>query len=494
MNENKNSGDSLRQDSAVDWLRLCTLLLAAVSFWATAQGMSSYVFSEGWQAYAASLAVQGILVGLNFYLPSFWRRISSGPKIWLGALTVVVLLCSSWFSFIYIVERVYKDSWGMDSRLLVQSEYRRQLFRASDYADAYEEYLNGQLSEQVLGLSDRAKKLGTDKFNPTVGINWEEERRRYTGDDFAAKSEMTAVIDAVERATQTETNDNIRTEAMNAVVTLRANITDRLEQMSQQLGYAQDRLDGAKVDLETARSTYSITSSTEGAESTRSTALSILTTAQERVDRLQREVAERESVIADYRTALQRIQFYESSLGIISEGTSYAVSTYLRDIQRELFQSSPDLALLESRASSVLALLQDAMEIAENEDEYQQFFSAMNRFAANLRDAHLIGEIKSKLNAMQEELSDTLWMEVNLQGNAMEEAVAVDTTAPGADNAETGENEAVSGNAETGEDEMTSVADNAETGENEMASGVDRKPWIARDLGKHCSGGKDWTG
>ena len=101
MNEKRNSGALFRQDSAVDWLRLCTLLLAAVSFWATAQGMSSYVFSEGWQAYAASLAVQGILVGLNFYLPSFWRRISSGPKIWLGALTVVVLLCSSWFSFIF---------------------------------------------------------------------------------------------------------------------------------------------------------------------------------------------------------------------------------------------------------------------------------------------------------------------------------------------------------------------------------------------------------
>ena len=55
-------------------LRICTVLLAAVSFWSTAQGMREYTFSEGWQAYAASLGIQGLLLGLNFSLPHFLKQ------------------------------------------------------------------------------------------------------------------------------------------------------------------------------------------------------------------------------------------------------------------------------------------------------------------------------------------------------------------------------------------------------------------------------------
>ena len=51
-------------------LRLATVLLAIVSWWSTAQGMRDYVFSQAWQANLASFAIQSILLGLNFYLPT----------------------------------------------------------------------------------------------------------------------------------------------------------------------------------------------------------------------------------------------------------------------------------------------------------------------------------------------------------------------------------------------------------------------------------------
>ena len=78
-------------------LRIATVLLAIVSWWATAQGMVDYVFQERWQANLASLAVQGILLGLNFYLPTFWNYLKSGlSKGIIAVLTAVVLFCSSW--------------------------------------------------------------------------------------------------------------------------------------------------------------------------------------------------------------------------------------------------------------------------------------------------------------------------------------------------------------------------------------------------------------
>ena len=84
-------------------MRIATVMLAIVSWWATAQGMSDYVFSEKWQANLASLAVQSILLGLNFYLPGFWSNLKGwAGKLSLGGLSAVVLFCSSWFSYVFI--------------------------------------------------------------------------------------------------------------------------------------------------------------------------------------------------------------------------------------------------------------------------------------------------------------------------------------------------------------------------------------------------------
>lgn len=90
-------------------LRLATVLLAIVSWWSTAQGMRDYVFSQAWQANLASFAIQSILLGLNFYLPTFWRWIHSlRGKICVLALSGVVLFCSSWFSYVLSLARSMK--------------------------------------------------------------------------------------------------------------------------------------------------------------------------------------------------------------------------------------------------------------------------------------------------------------------------------------------------------------------------------------------------
>lgn len=99
------------QEMILTLLRLATVLLAIVSWWSTAQGMRDYVFSQAWQANLASFAIQSILLGLNFYLPTFWRWIHSlRGKICVLALSGVVLFCSSWFSYVFIVGTVYEKA------------------------------------------------------------------------------------------------------------------------------------------------------------------------------------------------------------------------------------------------------------------------------------------------------------------------------------------------------------------------------------------------
>ena len=111
--------------------------------------MRDYAFSQAWQANLASFAIQSILLGLNFYLPTFWRWIHSlRGKICVLALSGVVLFCSSWFSYVFIVGTVYEKSWQTESRLLVQSVYRNDVYKADEFvqisSDALRETLGGE--------------------------------------------------------------------------------------------------------------------------------------------------------------------------------------------------------------------------------------------------------------------------------------------------------------------------------------------------------------
>lgn len=130
------------KSSVLTLLRICTFLLAAVSFWSTSQGMKEYTFPDDWQAYAASLGIQGLLLGLNFSFFKFWDKCSTGfYKAVLLIFTAVVLFCSSWFSYLYIAEQAYDQSWDTESMLLAQDTYRTELFAADTYLEQYGEQM-----------------------------------------------------------------------------------------------------------------------------------------------------------------------------------------------------------------------------------------------------------------------------------------------------------------------------------------------------------------
>ena len=132
-------------------LRICTFLLASVSFWATAQGMKEYTFPDDWQAYAASLGIQGLLLGLNFSFFQFWDKCPTKfHKVALLVFTCIVLFCSSWFSYLYIAQQAYGQSWDTESRLLAQDTYRSELFATDTYLEQYGEEVEQSLTDYML--------------------------------------------------------------------------------------------------------------------------------------------------------------------------------------------------------------------------------------------------------------------------------------------------------------------------------------------------------
>ncbi len=402
MKQGKVIGNSIK--GAVSLLRICTVLLAVVSFWATARGMVSYVFHEEWQAYAASLAIQGILLGLNFYFPTFWNRIKSKfTKAGLLILTAIVVFCSSWFSFIFIVEQVYGQSWEIESRLLIQSVYRRQLYQAEDYANKYKGILVDDLNQQIIDLYSQAKSLSVGEMNPIDDINWDEERMVYITDDFAARNEMKAIIDAMESASRENAKPNERERAIEIVIEMRVGIENTSGQLQGQIERTNSYLDAANSTLQESQRSLNAASP----ETDRTSLITTVEINQKNLERLQSELQELQGHLSDYQEAMVRVQLYEISLGLISEGSADLISASLRNIQQELFHDSPDLDSLETQAANIFQLLQSSVDVSANEGkEYLTLLNEMNQFINDLKDYKVISSTVEKFDDLIEKLGN----------------------------------------------------------------------------------------
>lgn len=399
-------GSTIRNSikGAVSLLRICTVLLAVVSFWATAQGMANYVFHEKWQAYAASLAVQGILLGLNFYFPTFWNKIESKiTKAGLLILTAIVVFCSSWFSFIFIVEQVYGQSWEVESRLLIQSVYRRQLYQAESYAGKYKEILAENLNQQIIDLYSQAKNLSAGEMNPVDDMEWDEERVVYTSADFAARNEMKAIIDAMESASRENASPNERERAIEIVLEMRTGIENTSEQLQEQIERANSYLDMANSTLQESQRNLNAASP----ETDRTSLITSVELAQQNLANRQIEVQELQEQLSNYQDAVVRVRLYEISLGLVTEGSADLISASLRGIQQELFRDSPDLDSLESQAANIFQLLQSSVDVSANEGkEYLTLLNEMNQFINDLKDYKAISSTVENFDDLIEKLGN----------------------------------------------------------------------------------------
>lgn len=406
MAKRKDSVLSSQMDGAVSMLRLCTVLFAAVSFWSTAQGMSNYVFSQGWQAYAASLAIQGVLLGLNFYLPAFWKMLKS---VWLKGglliLTVMLVVCSSWFSFVFIVEKGYDESWGVESRLLIQSTYRRQLYDADDYAESYGKVLAGSLDRQIMDLYGRAKDMEEKEIDTVEKIDWDVERTAYTEDEFAAGTEMGVIIDAMEIATDEAALPGQQEQAAEVLLEMKSSLEDRSEMLSDEIKQKREDIEAANENYREAQ--RNLNAGIRNADT--SALFRAVETTQQILSDLQEERQDLLAQQSDYQKALSRIRLYEANLKLVSKGTTNLIGASLRNIQQELFQEFPDLDDLEEQAISIFEQLQGAQDVYEEDGRaYQELLQDINQFIEDLQDYRTISVAEGDFRILIENLrSDT---------------------------------------------------------------------------------------
>lgn len=405
-NQQRNSG-------VLTLLRICTFLLAAVSFWATAQGMKEYTFPDNWQAYAASLGIQGLLLGLNFSFFRFWDRCPTNfHKGVLLILTCVVLFCSSWFSYLYIAKQAYGQSWDTESRLLAQDTYRSELFAADTYLEQYGEEMEQSLTNQIVVLYAQATEMDSDKVDIAGNLDWTIERSIYAQDDFAARDIMLSVIDAMEQATtenaaqdarqqSTEIIEAMQAALQNAISSLDTQIADAdasVERAENSLISAQNRMNNAPTDTDLTPYQNAVNTAARAYDAS--------------ITRQSELVKQRQ----DYQIALQRTVYYASVLGMSEEGvSSYFVGANLREIQRELFGTNPDSDRMMALATEIFNRLQSAIDLEsdETENNYQTFLASMNQFVRYLENYRSIKELDSEIQGLTDDLSTGMILSLN---------------------------------------------------------------------------------
>lgn len=428
--ENKNLTHSVST-----LLRLATLLLAAVSFYSTACGMSEFVFPELWQSYAASLAIQGMLVGLNFYLPTLLSRVFVSqnnlegkteqlesqykwikwhcvkkPLRFLGKLALtalilvlsfIVLFCSSWFSYLYIVGKAYEKSWATESEILIQKTYRDVLFESSDYVQIFKSELKDKLSEDVLSIYKYSKTLNpAEDTNAGRVIDWATERNKYT-DNTPVSTSMSFVINAMETATTDGASDEARTTADDMLNDVKKQFNTRKKELGNERTTEENNIAGAQSRLEAVNrqiQNAAYGTDTSGLEQTARTLQAEINRHQQRIDEIDAE-------ITMYNNALLDIQAYGVLLSTISNTSDIRIGVVLNDINNKLLSSDQNTDELIIDAQSLLKTLQDASDVLSNDKDYTELLVRIDLLIANLKKYSQLCNIDSSLQASISELA-----------------------------------------------------------------------------------------
>lgn len=411
--------------SSAQLLQLAIVCLAIASFFTTAQGMKNYIFHDDAIAYVTSGAIQGILLALSMSLPKYisniWEKkaFKTGVKalitLVLLVLSAISLFCSSWFSYVYIAETIHKGSWNIDSELLVQQTYRKELYKASDYAKTYRTYLESELGQKILSLQTLANQLPTQASD--FSMDWEAERQRYASDDTIASSYMATVIDQMENAFVTAPSQENRSLAAQAVEQAQTSVAAALESDEAQEVSIESRLQNYSSQIDTIsrqirnadaqtniESLYALLSSYRGMQET----------AVNEQNRLQQEMAA-------LRNVSGRLAIYAVDLGLSNSTSDISIKSNLIEMQTELFQDNPNDAHLLELATKTFTSLRDSEALSETSTDsngslsYSALLTQMNALVLNLNDYSDVKSIEKELNTFITELREADSMSDTMQ-------------------------------------------------------------------------------
>lgn len=392
-------------------IQVAVVCLAATSFFTTAQGMNNYIFKNALLSYGTSAAIQAILLAMSMALPQYldaiqqknWNRIKRTIlQVVVVLLTLVVMFCSSWFSYIYIAEVVHLKSWNTESELLVQQTYREELYETKDYTYAYRIYLENSLGEKILKIQELVQNISSDESLDSLNVDWQEERSRYAEMDSLITSYMLTVVEAMEKAMVQSPGQNLLDQAARTIEEAETNITSRKETVQEELAKIENNIsqyNNSIADLTRRINNATVGMDTDGLYNSYNNTQQALTSATERRNKVQSEYEQLDE-------AYSQLQLYKSILGLNNSSSAISIRSQLLALQTEFFSENLDEEQLLSTATDIFESLRNASTDENGAGtNYTNLLIQMNQLILNLKDYADIKQTEALVDSYISELN-----------------------------------------------------------------------------------------
>lgn len=392
-------------------IQVAVVCLAATSFFTTAQGMNNYIFKNALLSYGTSAAIQAILLAMSMALPQYldaiqqknWNRIKRTIlQVVVVLLTLVVMFCSSWFSYIYIAEVVHLKSWNTESELLVQQTYREELYETKDYTYAYRIYLENSLGEKILKIQELVQNISSDESLDSLNVDWQEERSRYAEMDSLITSYMLTVVEAMEKAMVQSPGQNLLDQAARTIEEAETNITSRKETVQEELATIENNIsqyNNSIADLTRRINNATAGMDTDGLYNSYNNTQQALTSATERRNKVQSEYEQLDE-------AYSQLQLYKSILGLNNSSSAISIRSQLLALQTEFFSENLDEEQLLSTATDIFESLRNASTDENGAGtNYTNLLIQMNQLILNLKDYADIKQTEALVDSYISELN-----------------------------------------------------------------------------------------
>ena len=371
-----------------NFINICSVFLAFISLYTTAEGMNRFFFREDRiHGYLISLAVQGILLSLNLRLPRYLMGKALPAKACAIGLYVFTVLWSSGFSYIFMSNVIYQDTWMKDAQIEMTGLYQEGKQKLTVQAGEAMEKAVGEVLGDVTAFKSRAVQNDGTVLTAGTSVEYQNYLPLFAEDPRmlqaiyalqegkSASGEVSVILDTLK--------ENTLTGELEAVTQKLEETDSKLSQLDQQRTELIDKRTKVAAGSD-AHSSYtdSINEKTESIRSLK--------------DEKENDAKEAQEI----RDRLRAVQSMLSAGQLTQNSASGQTDQDFAGIMAQLGSSEPDLEEIGRMTDNIYATLVGGTQAGQNMEEYEQLLEDYLKLRSDLGTA---SDIRGVIAWLEEE-------------------------------------------------------------------------------------------
>lgn len=374
-------------------LAVVSFVLSAISFAGTAQGIHESVIKGSiLGAMGFSFAIQGIVFILNLYMPSILLKINSKRKSLIVLVYFVTVGFSSFFSFVYFSQSMYKGEWVQDAQIQLADEFTASRYELEVFANNLYQTATSHLSADIVEIQ---KGIHTD--NAVADVLDVGAIMNNCGITEVNDLELKKIMDTLSNA------NTISTASLGKSSTI---LNARKQYYTDETENLNTEYESCKANIEAINEQIKVTTEDRYKVATRSPAHQQYTALIEKLEedrnreeakcnRLEQEIQEKDRLLR----LIDEISSYVNSSQMQSGGM---ISMAITEILTSLTSRSPDTSVIEEN----LTVISNEVLQSTGTAQYEETLVTIASLESSLSALEAACSVKAWIGASQEYVNE----------------------------------------------------------------------------------------